>query len=128
MKDKKPDTRPVNLNLLSIRQPVTAIVSIAHRISGVLLFISIPFVIWLLDRSLQSPQGYAQVISLLDNGLVKLFALLIAWSVAHHLFAGIRFLLLDIDIGIDLETARKSAMIVNALGVVGVLFAMVIIL
>ncbi len=128
MKDKKPDTRPVNLNLLSIRQPVTAIASIAHRISGVLLFISIPFVIWLLDRSLQSPQGYAQVISLLDNGLVKLFALLIAWSVAHHLFAGIRFLLLDIDIGIDLETARKSAMIVNALGVVGVLFAMVIIL
>ena len=128
MKDNKPDTRPVNLDLLRISQPITAITSIAHRISGVLLFLSIPIVIWMLERSLHSPQGYEQVISLFDSGLVKLMTLLIAWSVAHHLFAGIRFLLIDFDIGVTLETARKSALIVNVLGVVGVLIAVVMIL
>lgn len=128
MKNKKPDTRPVNLNLLRIRQPVTAIVSIGHRLSGVLLFLSIPFTIWMLERSLHSPQGFEQVISLFDYGLAKLLALLVAWSAAHHFFAGIRFLLLDVEIGVELEAARKSALIVNVLGVVGVLLAMVMIL
>ena len=128
MKDKKPDTRPVNLDLLRISQPITAITSIAHRISGVLLFLSIPIVIWMLERSLQSPQGYEQVITLFDSGLVKLMTLVIAWSAAHHFFAGIRFLLLDFDVGVTLATARKSALIVNVLGVVGVLIALVMIL
>ena len=128
MKDKKPDTRPVNLDLLRISQPITAITSIAHRISGVLLFLSIPIVIWMLEQSLHSPQAYAQVIALFESGLVKLITLLIAWSAAHHFFAGIRFLLIDFDIGVTLETARKNALIVNVLGVVGVLIALVVIL
>ena len=128
MKNKKPDTRPVNLNLLKIRQPITAIASIGHRISGVLLFLSIPIVIWMLERSLQGPQGFAYVSALFDNSLIKILTLLLAWSAAHHLFAGIRFLLLDIEIGIDLATARTSAMVVNVLGVIGVLIAMVMIL
>jgi len=128
MKNKKPDTRPVNLNLLKIRQPITAIASIGHRISGVLLFLSIPFVIWMLERSLQGPQGFADVTALFDQSLIKILFLLLAWSAAHHFFAGIRFLLLDIEIGIDLSTARTSALVVNVLGVIGVLIAMVMIL
>ena len=120
--------RPVNLNLLSIRQPVTAIASIAHRISGVLLFLSIPFVIWMLERSLSSPAGFEQITSLFEQGLMKLFAILIAWSAAHHFFAGIRFLLLDLEIGVELGPARISAMAVNVFGVIGVLIAMVILL
>jgi len=128
MKNNNPDTRPVYLDLRRIRQPVTAIASIGHRISGVLLFLSIPFVIWMLEHSLQSPQGYRQVAALFDNGLVELLTLVIGWAAAHHFFAGIRFLLLDIDIGLELETARKSATAVNALGVVGVLVAVVILL
>ncbi len=128
MKNKKPDTRPVNLNLLKIRQPITAIASIGHRISGVLLFLSIPFVIWMLERSLQGPQGFAEITAFFDNSLIKILALLLAWSAAHHFFAGIRFMLLDIEIGIDLATARTSAMVVNVLGVIGVLIAMVMIL
>ena len=128
MKNKKPDTRPVNLNLLKISQPITAIASIGHRISGVLLFLSIPFVIWMLQHSLQGPQGFADVIALFDSGWIKILALLLAWSAAHHFFAGIRFLLLDIEIGIDLATARSSAMVVNVLGVIGVLIAVVMIL
>ena len=128
MKNKKPETRPVNLNLLKIRQPVTAIASIGHRISGVLLFLSIPLVIYLLDRSLSGPQGFADVVALFDHALIKLLALLLAWSAAHHFFAGIRFLLLDVEIGVDLATARTTAMAVNVLGIVGVLVAMVMIL
>ena len=128
MKNKKPDSRPVFLNLLRIRQPVTALVSIAHRISGVLLFLLIPCSIWMLDRSLRGPEAYQQIVAAYDQPLIKLLALLITWAAAHHFFAGIRFLLLDIDIGIDLAAARRTAMVVNVLGVVSVLIAMVIIL
>ncbi len=128
MINNKPDSRPVFLNLLRIRQPITAIVSIAHRISGVLLFLSLPYLIWLLDRSLSSPQEYASVVQHLSSPLNKFLLLIIAWAAAHHFFAGIRFLLLDIDIGIDLAIARKTALAVNVVGVVGVLVAMVVML
>ncbi len=128
MKNKKTDTRPVNLNLLKIKQPITAIVSIGHRISGVLLFLSIPFVIWMLEHSLQGPQGFAEITALFDSSLIKILTLLLAWSAVHHFFAGIRFLLLDVEVGIDLKTARTSALVVNVLGVTGVLIAMVMIL
>ncbi|ALP53014.1 hypothetical protein Tel_07500 [Candidatus Tenderia electrophaga] len=128
MKNNKPDTRPVYLDLRHIRQPVTAIASIGHRISGVLLFLSIPFFIWLLERSLHSPQGYQQVMALFDNGLVKLLTVLVAWSAAHHFFAGVRFLLLDVEIGVALPAARRSAMTVNILGVVAVVIAVVMVL
>lgn len=128
MKNKKPDTRPVYLDLRRIRQPVTAIASIGHRISGVLLFLSIPFVIWMLGQSLRSPQGYQQITELLDHGLVKLVALVLAWSAAHHFLAGVRFLLLDMDIGVQLQAARRSAMAVNALALVVVLIVLVMML
>lgn len=123
MKNNKPETRPIYLNLLKIRQPVTALVSIAHRISGVLLFLSIPLFIWMLERSLHSPESYAQLLALFDQALMKLFLLLMAWAAAHHFFAGIRFLLLDIEWGVDLATARKTAKIVNILAGISVLIA-----
>lgn len=128
MNNKKPDSRPVYLNLLRIRQPITAITSIAHRISGVLLFLSIPCMIWMLDRSLAGPEGYQQVADFYDGGFAKLLILLVTWALAHHFFAGIRFLLLDIDWGVDIATARKTAMIVNVCGVIGVLIAVAVML
>lgn len=128
MNNNKPDTRPVYLNLLKIKQPVTALVSIAHRISGVLLLLSIPLFIWMLERSLHSPASYAQLMALCDQTLMKLILLAVSWAAAHHFFAGIRFLLLDVEWGIELETARKTAMIANVLGGVGVVIAMVFIL
>ncbi len=121
-------SRPVFLNLLRIRQPVTAIASIAHRISGVLLFLAIPLMIWMVDRSLAGPQGYAEVAALLEGGAMKLLMLLLGWAAAHHFFAGVRFLLLDVDVGIDLATARKTAMAVNALGVAGVVITLAVVL
>lgn len=128
MDNKKPLSRPVYLNLLKIRQPVTALVSIGHRISGVLLFLAIPLMIWMLDRSLQSPEGYQQVAALCEQPLMKLLLLLLAWAGAHHFFAGIRFLLIDVDWGVDLATARRTATVVNVCGVAAVLIALMILL
>ena len=128
MKNNRPDSRPVFLNLLRIRQPVTALTSIGHRISGVLLFLSIPVLIMLLDRSLSGPQGFAEVVAWGEAPLIKLILLLLVWAAVHHFFAGIRFLLLDVDLGIDLETARKTAKIVNMAGGIGVLIAVVVML
>ncbi len=128
MKNIKTDTRPVYLNLLRIRQPITAITSIGHRISGVLLFLSIPCMIWMLDRSLSGPEGYQQVEAFYASGFGKAITLAVTWALAHHFFAGIRFLLLDIDWGVDIAVARKTAMVVNVLGVLGVVAAMAVLL
>ena len=128
MDNKKTLSRPVYLNLLKIRQPVTALASIAHRISGVLLFLSIPLMIWMLDRSLRGPQEYQQIAALYEQPLMKLLVLLLAWAAAHHFFAGIRFLLIDVEWGVNLATARRTAMVVNICGVVGVLIALMILL
>jgi succinate dehydrogenase / fumarate reductase cytochrome b subunit len=101
--------RPKYLNLFRIRQPVPAIVSILHRISGAALFLFAWALLWLLQSALQSPEGFERVRTLLDHGLVKLFWLGIAWALLHHLFAGVRYLLLDLHIGIALAPARASA-------------------
>ena len=107
---------PVYLDLLRIRFPVGAVTSFAHRISGVLLFIFLPFFIYLLDLSLQGPEGYAQAIAMLGNDWLRLGSAAIAWSLFHHLLSGIRFLLIDIEAGVDLKQARTSAWLVNFAG------------
>jgi succinate dehydrogenase / fumarate reductase cytochrome b subunit len=104
---------PVYLNLLRIRFPVGAVTSIAHRISGVLLFLSLPVLIYLLELSLQGPAGYEKTISYINNCWFEAGLVLIVWSFMHHLLSGIRFLLIDIDKGVSLQTARGSAWLVN---------------
>ena len=106
-------TAPVYLNLFRIRFPAGAITSIAHRISGVFLFLSLPFLVYLLDLSLQGPAGFQQAMEWLQCGWIKAGSVAIAWSLLHHLLAGIRFLLIDIDVGVILSTARISAWFVN---------------
>lgn len=108
MKDK----RPVYLNLFKIRLPIAGMVSLAHRLSGILLFIAIPFAVYLLDISVISKEGFSQVISLLQHPLVQLVQVVLVWSLAHHFFAGIRFLLIDADIGVDKAQARVGAWLV----------------
>ncbi len=107
---------PIYLNLLRIRMPVTAWVSIAHRLSGVLLFLAIPLMAFLLDRSLSSESGYQWVVDLAATVWFQIPLGLVLWSVIHHLFAGIRFLLIDIDIGVELASAKTSAWVVNIAG------------
>ena len=109
-------TAPVYLNLLRIRFPVGAVTSIAHRISGFLLFLSLPFLIYLLDISLQGPQGYAEASAILGNFWLRLGSAAIAWSVFHHLLSGVRFLLIDLEEGVSLQHSRASAWFVNLAG------------
>jgi succinate dehydrogenase / fumarate reductase cytochrome b subunit len=101
--------RPVYLNLFKIRLPVMGFVSLAHRASGVLLFIAIPFVIYLLDLSVISSEGFDRVMELLKQPYVQLIEISLVWALAHHFFAGIRFLLIDADIGVEIKPARYSA-------------------
>ena len=85
--------RPVFLNLLRIRQPVTAVVSILHRISGFFMVLLLPALIYLLQLSLSSPEGFYRVVSLLDHQFTRVSGILICWSFAHHFLSGIRFIL-----------------------------------
>lgn len=107
------DNRPVFLNLLRIRQPVTAVVSIFHRISGVLMILSLPGLVYLLNLSLSGEAGFALVTGLLTSPLSKIFAVLFCWALTHHILAGIRFMLLDFDMGVERTVARKAAWLVH---------------
>lgn len=108
--------RPVFLNLLRIRMPVMAIQSIMHRIFGVLMVFMLPWVIYLFDLSLMSPQGFDQVNEFLASLFARVLMAIPVWALAHHVFAGIRYLLLDIEWGISRDNARRSAWLVNAAG------------
>jgi succinate dehydrogenase / fumarate reductase cytochrome b subunit len=108
------DNRPVFLNLLRIRQPVTAVLSILHRISGVVMILSLPGFVYLLNLSLSDQEGFAQVTGLLGSLAVKIIAVLFCWSLSHHILAGIRFMLLDFDVGVERAVARKTAWLVHA--------------
>jgi succinate dehydrogenase / fumarate reductase cytochrome b subunit len=103
--------RPVFMDLRQIRLPITGWVSILHRISGIALVLSIPFGVYLFSLSVSGPEGFAAAAAVLDSGLVRLLLLVIGWSFLHHLFAGVRFLMLDLQLGIDRPAARKSAWI-----------------
>lgn len=115
--------RSVFFNLAQIQMPVGALTSITHRITGVLLALGIPFSIYILDLSLQSPQSYARLLDLFDKWFIKVAVIVFIWALAHHLLAGIRHLLSDIDIGSLLPAARRSAWMVNVGGVAVALLA-----
>ena len=110
--------RPVYLNLLAIRLPLPALVSILHRVSGALLFlVGIPALLWLTQRASGSPEAWAHMRDAFASPFVKLCALVIAWSYIHHLLAGVRHLLMDLHVGMDLGPARQSSAAVLVLGV-----------
>ena len=110
--------RPVYLNLLAIRQPVPAIVSILHRASGAALFlVGLPLALWTLQASLGSPEGYQRVAAFFAHPLVKLVLIGLVWAYLHHLIAGVRHLLADIHIGLELASARLSAAVTLVLGI-----------
>ena len=120
--------RPVFFNLMQIQMPVGALTSISHRVTGIFLTLSVPFSIYLLDLSLQGPQSYEQVISLFDKLAFRGAAIVFVWVLAHHVLAGIRHLLSDVDIGSQLPAARRSAWVVNLGGMAVALLAAVALL
>lgn len=109
-----------DLNLLNL--PAPGLLSIFHRISGAVMFlVLIPLLLFMLQQSLQSEAGFQQWKSWLSHPICKLIALGFIWSYLHHFFAGIRYLLLDVHVGIAKETAQGSAKVVLALGIVATL-------
>ena len=112
---------PRFLDLLHIHLPVTAVLSIGHRIAGVLLTMAIPGMVYLLGLSLSGPDGFASAAGVFHGEAVRVACAFAIWAFAHHAFAGVRFLLLDLRVGIDRPAARASAWAVN-LGGVAMLF------
>ena len=103
---------PKNLNLFTIRFPVPAMVSILHRVSGVVLFVLMPLLTISLYWSLKNENIFNWVILLFDTTLFKLIKCLMLWGIIHHLIAGARHLLLDLHFGVDLIIARMTSKIV----------------
>lgn len=115
--------RPVFLDLTRIRQPIPAIVSILHRASGVLMVLAIPLFAALFGLALSGPDGFARAAALVGHPLGRLVLLLLSWALLHHLLAGVRYLVIDLGIGVDRPAARASAWTVLSLAL---LFTIVI--
>ncbi len=109
--------RPKHLDLTKIDLPLPGKVSILHRISGVGLFLCLPVILWLFSASLTSPDTFASFKAVFSNWLVKFILAGLIWAYIHHFCAGIRFLLLDMHIGIEKAAARKSAGVVLAVSI-----------
>ena len=113
VKKAKPVYRNIGLaQLIKYRLPWAGKVSILHRISGAALFLLLPFILYLFDQSLASELSFMQFQAFTDHFLVKLICLGLIWSFLHHFCAGIRYLLLDLEIGVEKIAAQKSAIIV----------------
>ena len=85
------------------------------------MFIAIPAMAYVLGLSVGSETGFEQAKMMFGNPFIKIILVVIGWSICHHLYAGIRYLLLDADIGIDLQSARMSAAIVMAAAILSTL-------
>lgn len=109
--------RPKHLALTEIRLPIAGFVSILHRVSGALLFLSLPLLLYLFGASLGSAESFAGYQAMLANPLAKLVLLALLWAYLHHFCAGIRFLFLDVHVGIDKHSARRSAVAVLAVSI-----------
>lgn len=109
--------RPKNLDLTTIRLPLPGKVSILHRVSGAGLFLCFPVLLWLFGASLESAETFATFKSVAGMLPVKVVLAGLLWAFIHHFCAGIRFLLLDLHIGIEKEEAHKSAGVVFAVSI-----------
>ena len=106
--------RPKHLALHLIELPLSGFVSILHRITGLLLFLALPFLLLMLQYSLHSIESYTQLQSLLSHPISKLILLGILWAALHHFCAGLRYLAIDLQLVCNLEQARFSSRLVMA--------------
>lgn len=104
--------RPKNLNLLTIRFPLNAVVSIQHRISGTILFMLLPAMLWGLQASLAGEAQYQAIVGASHHWLFKLCLIWVSWGFFHHFYAGVRHLVQDVLGTGGLRTARVSSRLV----------------
>jgi succinate dehydrogenase / fumarate reductase cytochrome b subunit len=115
---QRPQFRNIHVaQIVQYKLPPSGWVSILHRISGASLFLFLPLLLWLFDLSLMSELSFERLRAIAGHWLVKLVLLGLLWAFIHHAIAGIRYLLLDIDIGLNKSAARKSAIVVLAISV-----------
>jgi len=124
---KRPEFRNINAltDLPSYRLPAAGIVSILHRVSGVLMFLLMPFIIWMFDTSVTSEYSFARFKAAFNSGLgfvpgwfVKLVALALIWAYLHHFIAGLRHLWMDVShAAVSKEFGKSSAVVTLALSV-----------
>ena len=120
----RPEFRNIHAlrDLPSYRLPPAGWVSILHRISGAVMFLLLPFIIWMFDTSISSEYSFARFTSAFNNGiwllpaaLVKLVALALIWAYLHHLIAGVRHVYMDVRHAVSKEFGRSSALFTLAL-------------
>lgn len=117
--------RPLHINLLRIELPIAGLVSIGHRISGLMLIAAIPIALYLLQLSLSGESGFERAGALLKHPGVLAVLLIAVWALVHHVLAGLRYLAIDLGIGVDLGPARRSAWVVWFSGLIAAaLFAL----
>jgi len=110
--------RPIYLNLFQIRLPLPGLISIMHRVSGALLFLALPLLLYGLQQSLTSAESFTTLQTAFSHWGVKLVAIALVWGYLHHLCAGLRHLALDLDIGTELAAARTSSVFVLGISIV----------
>ncbi|MBC9250564.1 succinate dehydrogenase, cytochrome b556 subunit [Pseudomonas alcaligenes] len=115
--------RPVNLDLRTIKLPITAYTSILHRISGVILFLGLAVLLFALDKSLSSEEGFAAVKACLTSPLAKLIIWGLLSALLYHLVAGVRHLIMDMGVGESLEGGKLGSKIVIVVSVVVIVLA-----
>ena len=116
---KRPEFRNINAlsDLPSYRLPAAGIVSILHRISGALMFLLLPFIIWMFDTSVSSEISFAKFKAAFNVGLgfapgwlIKLVALALIWAYLHHFIAGIRHIMMDVNhAAVNKQSGASSA-------------------
>lgn len=118
-KPQRPQFRNIQLTqIASYRMPLAALVSIMHRISGLFLLLMLPFILFMLDSSLLSEGTFEYLKGFASNWFVKLVILALSWAYLHHFCAGIRHLIMDLHIGLDKDSARKSSATVLTVSIV----------
>ncbi len=122
MEDLIVTNRPVNLDLRTIRMPFVATLSILHRISGILIFLGTPILLWMLSESLSSAEGFQSVVILLDNLFYKLIFLGILAAFGYHIIAGIKHLFMDRGIGETEESAKVTTVLVVVFSLIWFVF------
>ncbi|PIT82715.1 succinate dehydrogenase, cytochrome b556 subunit [Limnohabitans sp. 15K] len=123
---KRPEFRNINAlkDLPSYRLPVAGIVSILHRISGFLMFLLMPLIIWMFDSSITSEISFAKLSAAFNIGMgfvpgwfMKLVALALIWAYLHHFIAGLRHLYMDMFHAVTKEFGKSSAIVTLVLSI-----------
>jgi succinate dehydrogenase / fumarate reductase cytochrome b subunit len=117
------DNRPVNLDISSIRLPITAWASITHRASGVFIFAGMAVLIWALDASLKSPESFAALQQDLASPMVKFVLWAVLSALIYHSIAGIKHLIMDLGVGESMEGGILGAKVVIVTSAVLILLA-----